>query len=84
MYGVMVQIPYAEIGIGIAIILGAWAFIVAEDERERAVIVGLPILIILIRFLFPSHAGRLISLLGWMLYGLGCIIFLRLNGMSVR
>ena len=80
----MIQIPYTEIGIGIAVILGAWAFIVAEDERARAVIVGLPVLIFLLRLIFPSPAGRLASLIGWMLYGIGCIIFLRLNGLSVR
>ena len=83
-YGVMIQIPYTEIGIGVAIILGARAFIIAEDERARAFIVGLPVLIFLIRLVFPRPAGRLASLFGWMLYGLGCIIFLRINGISVR
>ncbi len=80
----MIQIPYTEIGIGVAIILAVWAFLVAETDRARAVIVGIPVLVFLLRLVFPSPAGRLISLLGWMLYGLGCIIFLRLNGMSVR
>lgn len=83
-YRMMVQIPYTEIGIGVALILGAWAFIVAETERARAVIAVLPVLIFLIRIVFPSPAGRLASFLGWMLYGLGCIIFLRLQGISVR
>jgi len=80
----MIQIPYSEIGIGAALILGAWAFIVAETERARALIAALPIVVFFMRFLFPSPAGRLISLLGWILYGLGCIIFLRLNGAAVR
>ena len=80
----MIQIPYTEIGTGIAVILGAWAFIVAKDERARAVIVGLPVLFFLLRLIFPSPAGRLALLLAWMLYGIGCIIFLRLNGLSVR
>jgi len=80
----MIQIPYTEIGIGVAIILGAWAFIVAETDRARVVIAVLPILVFFVRILLPSPAGRLISLLGWMLYGLGCITFLRLNGISVR
>jgi len=84
-YGVMVpQIPYTEIGIGIAIILGVWAFSVAEDDRERAVLAGIPVVVFLIRLIFPSPAGRLISLLGWMLYGIGCIIYLRYNGIAVR
>jgi hypothetical protein len=38
----------------------------------------------LIPVLFPSRIGRLISLVGWMLYGVGCIIYLRLNGIGVR
>jgi hypothetical protein len=80
----MIQIPYSEIGIGVALILGAWAFIVAEDERARAVFVGLPGLIFLIRLIFPSPAGRLMSLIGWILYGIGCLIFLRLSGVAVR
>jgi hypothetical protein len=78
------QIPYAAIGIGVAILLGAWAFLVAETERARAVIVAVPVAFFLIRLVFPSPAGRLISLIGWMLYGLGCIVFLRYNGINIR
>ena len=78
------QIPYTEIGMGIAILLGVWAFFVAETDREKAVIAGIPVLVFLVRLIFPSPAGRLISLIGWMLYGLGCIIFLRYNGIAVR
>ena len=78
------QIPYTEIGMGIAILLGVWAFFVAETDREKAVIAAIPIVVFLVRLIFPSPAGRLISLIGWMLYGLGCIIFLRYNGIAVR
>lgn len=78
------QIPYAAIGMGVAILLGVWAFIVAETERARAVIVGIPVVVFLVRLIFPSAAGRLVSLIGWMFYGLGCIIYLRLNGIGVR
>jgi hypothetical protein len=78
------QIPYGAIGIGVAVLLGVWAFFIAETERARAVIVGMPVLVFLIRIIFPSPAGRLISLIGWMLYGLGCIVFLRYNGISIR
>lgn len=83
-YGMMVQIPYSEIGIGVTIILGIWAFFVAETGRARAVIAGIPVLVSLLRLIFPSPAGRLISLLGWLLYGIGCIIYLRCNGLAVR
>jgi hypothetical protein len=78
------QIPYAAIGIGIAVIFGVWAFIVAETTKERAVIAGIAILVFLVGAIFRSRAGQLIALIGWVLYGIGCIVFLRLNGMEVR
>jgi len=78
------QIPYTAIGMGVAILLGVWAFFVAETDRDRAVIVGIPVVILLIRLIFPSPAGRLVSLIGWMIYGVGCIIYLRLNGITIR
>ncbi len=78
------QIPYTEIGLGIAVIFGVWAFFVAETVKERAFIAGIPVIVFLIPVIFRSPAGRLISLVGWMLYGIGCIIYLRYNGMVIR
>lgn len=78
------QIPYTAIGMGIAILLGIWAFFIAESDRDKAVIVGIPVVLLLVRLIIPSPAGRLVSLIGWMVYGLGCIIYLRLNGIAVR
>lgn len=78
------QIPYTAIGMGVAILLGVWAFFVAETGKERAVIAGVPAVFFLIRLIFPSPAGCLISLVGWMVYGIGCIIYLRYNGIAVR
>jgi len=78
------QIPYAAIGIGIAVIMGIWAFLVAETIKQRAVIAGAPLLIILAGSLFRPFAGQLVALFGWIIYGVGCIIFLRLNGLEVR
>lgn len=78
------QIPYSAIGIGIAVLFGVWAFIVAETVRERAVIAGVAILVFLVGSGFRSVTGQLVALIGWVLYGIGCIIFLRLNGMGVR
>jgi len=77
------QIPYSAIGIGIAVIFGIWAFIVAETVKERVVIAGIAILIFLVGRIFRSPAGQLIALIGWVLYGVGCIIYLRFNGMEV-
>jgi hypothetical protein len=78
------QIPYAAIGMGVAVLLGVWAFVVAETDRDRLVIVGIPVVLFLIRLIFPSSAGRLVSLIGLMIYGIGCIIYLRYNGIAVR
>jgi hypothetical protein len=78
------QIPYAGIGIGIAVIFGVWAFLVAETIEERAVIAGIPCVVFLIPVIFPTPIGRLISMIGWMIYGIGCIIYLRYNGVGIR
>ena len=78
------QIPYSAIGIGIAVLFGVWAFIVAETAKERAVIAGIGILVFLIGSIFRSGVGQLIALIGWILYGIGCIIYLRFNGMEIR
>ncbi len=78
------QIPYEAIGIGIAVLLGVWAFLVAETIKQRAVIAGLAVLIFLIGAQLRSTAGQVVSLVGWVVYGIGCLIFLRLNGVGVR
>ena len=77
-------IPYSAIGIGIAVIFGVWAFIVAETVKERAVIAGAALLVVLVGSVFRSRAGQLAALIGWIVYGVGCIIDLRLKGMEIR
>jgi len=76
--------PYAAIGLGIAAIVGIWAFLVADTIKERILIAGIPIVVFSIPILFRSPAGRLISAIGWAVYGLGCIIYLRYNGVGIR
>ena len=78
------QIPYSAIGIGIAVIFGVWAFVVAETVKERSVIAGAALLAFLAGSIFHSRAGQLVVLIGWVVYGIGCIIFLRLNGLEIR
>ena len=78
------QIPYSAIGIGIAVIFGIWAFIVAETVRARAVIAGIPLIIYFAGSLFRSPAGKLVTLIGLMAYGVGCIIYLRFSGLEIR
>jgi len=78
------MIPYTGIGLGISVIFGIWAFLVAETLKERAILAGIPVIVFLIPVIIPSPVGRLISMIGWMMYGLGCIIYLRYNGMEIR
>jgi len=78
------QIPYAAIGIGIAVLFGIWAFVVAETARERTVIAGAAILVFLAGVILRSRTGRLVGLVGWIVYGIGCIIYLRLKGLEIR
>jgi hypothetical protein len=78
------QIPYAGIGLGVALFAGIWAFIVAESVKERAVILIAGAASFGLRFIVPSRTGRLVSLVLCMVYGAGCLIFLRLNGVGVR
>ena len=77
-------VPYGAIGIGIAVLLGVWAFVVADTARARTVIAGAAVLVFLLGAVFRSQAGQLVALVGWIVYGIGCIIFLRLNGLEVR
>ena len=78
------QIPYSAIGIGVAVIFGVWAFVVAETAKERMVIAGLAILVFLVGSIFRSQLGQVIALIAWVLYGIGCIIYLRFHGMEIR
>lgn len=78
------QIPYAAIGTGIAVILGIWAFIIADTIKERAWIAGAAVIIFLAGAVFRSRTGQLVVLIGWIIYGIGCIIYLRLSGMEIR
>jgi len=78
------QIPYESIGIGIAVLTGIWAFLVAETIKQRAVIAGFAVLIFLCGAMLRSPLSKVVSLVGWVVYGIGCIVFLRFNGVGVR
>ncbi len=80
----MVQIPYADIGLGVAVIIGIWAFLVAETIKERVIIACVPIVLFLIPRIIRSPTGALIALICWMLYGIGCLIYLKFQGFPVR
>jgi hypothetical protein len=78
------MIPYSAVGIGIAVIFGVWAFVVSDTVKERAVIAGVALLVFLVGSIFRSRAGQLVALIGWVVYGVGCIVYLRINGMGIR
>ena len=77
-------IPYAAIGFGISALLGIWAFIVAETDKARAVIAGVPFLMLLVRQIAPRALGRSGFLIGAMVYGIGCLVYLRFHGVELR
>jgi hypothetical protein len=78
------QIPYQEIGLGVVILLAVWSFLVAETGKERAFIVAVPASIVLVSLAFRASTGPLVRLVGLMVYGLGCIVYLRYNGIRIR
>jgi hypothetical protein len=80
----MVQIPYAAIGLGVAAFLGVWAFIEAETVRSRAIIAAAAAAILLLPTVWHSPAGYIIRLIATMVFGIGCIVFLRWHGYRIR
>lgn len=78
------QIPYSAIGLGIALLAGVWAFFIAETGRDKAIILVCAAVAFGLRFVLPSRTGHIVSLVACMVYGIGCLIYLRLNGVGVR
>jgi hypothetical protein len=78
------QIPYAAIGIGIAILLGIWAFIEAETDRGRVLIAAVMAFFFILRILWRGSTGNLVWLIGWMVFGICCLIFIKWRGIGIR
>jgi len=79
-----VQIPYNAIGIGISFLLGIWAFIITETNGGRIFIAAAMFFLFILRLLWPGRTGSLVWLIGWMLFGIGCLIAIRWHGVSIR
>jgi hypothetical protein len=79
-----VFIPYTAIGIGLALILGIWAFIEAESDRGRIFIAAVMIILFLLPVLRLTGISRLVQLIGAVVFGLGCYVFLRSRGAGIR
>ena len=76
-------IPYQAIGIGLGFLLGIWAFIVADSVKGRILIASAMAVIFLLPVVWRSPAAGLISFICWVIFGLGCYIFLRYRGVGV-
>jgi hypothetical protein len=69
-------IPYQSIGIGIGFLLGIWVFIMAETPKGRTFILITLLLLFLLPVLWRHPASGLISFIGWIVFGMGCFIFI--------
>jgi hypothetical protein len=76
-------IPYQAIGIGLGFLLGIWALIEADTFRGRIFIVGMMAGIFFLPVVWRSAASRFVSFIGWMIFAIGCFIFLKLHGVGV-
>jgi hypothetical protein len=76
-------IPYQEIGIGLGFLVGVWAFIQADTVKGRLFIASAMAAIFLLPIIWQSAAADLISFICWMIFGLGCYVFLKYRGVGV-
>lgn len=77
-------IPYQAIGIGIAFLLGVGAFIEAESTKGRIFIVATMAAIFFLPVVWSSSASSFISFICWIIFGVGCFIFLKWRGVGIR
>jgi hypothetical protein len=71
------------VGTGLGFLLGVWAFIVADSVGGRIFIVAAMIIIFLIRVVWSSFTGMIVTFLGWMIFAVSCYIFLKLRGVGL-
>jgi hypothetical protein len=76
-------IPYQAIGIGLGFLLGIWSFIEADTVQGRIFIVAMMALIFFLPVVWRSAALRFVSFIGWMIFAVGCYIFLKLRGVGI-
>jgi hypothetical protein len=76
--------PYGIIGLGIAFLLGVWAAIMAETTEGRIAFITVMVVLFLFPSLWPGRTGSLIGGIGWILFGLYCVIFLKWKGLGIR
>ena len=80
----MIQIPYDAIGIGIGVILGVWALVQAESDGGRVLIAALMLAIFFLPVVWSGRGGHLARLIAWVVFGIGCYIYIKLRGVPLR
>jgi hypothetical protein len=78
-----VGIPCQAIGIGVGLLLGIWALVQADTVKGRVFIASAMAVIFLIPVVWQSASAGLISFICWIVFGLGCYIFLKYRGVGV-
>jgi hypothetical protein len=76
-------IPYQSIGIGIGLLLGIWAFIIAETPKGRTFILITMLLLFLLPVVWRHPTSGLISFIGWVVFGMGCFISIKWSGVGI-
>jgi hypothetical protein len=77
-------IPYHLIGIGIGFLLGIWALIMAETVKGRTFILATMLLLFVLPVVWRHPASGIVSLIGWVVFGIGCFIFIKWQGLGIR
>ncbi len=80
----MIQIPYEAIAMGIAILLGIWAIIEAESPAGRLALAAAMLAIFFLPIFWRGAAGRLTASVCWLVFGIGCYLFVKLKGVAIR
>jgi hypothetical protein len=78
-----VGIPYQAIGIGLGFLLGIWAFVEADSVGGRVFVGAAMAAIFFLPVVWRSAAAGIVSFVCWMIFGLGCYIFLKYRGVGV-
>ena len=77
-------LPYEAIGIGVGVILGVWALLQAETAAGRVLVIALMIAIFFLPVVWSGRGGHIARLIAWMLFGIGCYIFIKVRGVPLR
>mgnify|MGYP005623551095 CR=1 FL=1 len=67
---------YRLLALVLGVLLGIWAFIIAETIKERLIILILMLFIFFLPKLLPLRLS-FISFGAWLLFGMGCYLFIK-------